>query len=74
MPKYLWQVNFTASGVQGLLKEGGTSRHEYIKGFVESLGGTLEVSASSEHVSIHGRLPRTPAATSIPPAAVGASR
>jgi uncharacterized protein with GYD domain len=42
MPKYLFQVNFTATGVQGLLKEGGTSRHEYIKGLTESVGGTLE--------------------------------
>jgi uncharacterized protein with GYD domain len=42
MPKYLWQVNFNTTGVQGLLKEGGTGRHEYVRGLVDSLGGTLE--------------------------------
>ena len=42
MAKYLWQVNFNATGVQGLLKEGGTGRRDYVKGLVESLGGTLE--------------------------------
>ncbi len=26
MPKYLFQANYTAQGLQGLLKEGGTSR------------------------------------------------
>lgn len=43
MPKYLIQGNYTISGVQGLLKEGGSKRREAANQLVESLGGTMEV-------------------------------
>jgi uncharacterized protein with GYD domain len=42
MPKYLLQASLTQSGVQGVLKEGGTSRREAVKKTAESVGGTLE--------------------------------
>jgi len=42
MPKYLFAATLTDSGVQGVLKEGGTSRREAIKKTAESVGGTLE--------------------------------
>ena len=42
MPKYLYQGSYTQVGVQGLLKEGGTSRKETVSKMVESMGGTLE--------------------------------
>jgi uncharacterized protein with GYD domain len=42
MPSYLFQVNYSPAGVEGILKEGGTHRRDYIKGLLESVGGKLE--------------------------------
>ena len=43
MPKYLFAATLTESGVQGVLKEGGTSRREALTKTAESVGGTLDV-------------------------------
>ena len=42
MARYLVRATYTADGVRGLLKEGGTSRRETIKTLIEKLGGSLE--------------------------------
>jgi uncharacterized protein with GYD domain len=42
MPKYLWKVSYTKTGLRGVVKEGGSSRREAVKHALESLGGTLE--------------------------------
>jgi uncharacterized protein with GYD domain len=42
MPKYLFAASLTQSGVQGVMKEGGTSRRETLRKTAESVGGTLE--------------------------------
>ena len=42
MAKYLICGSYTAEGLKGLLKEGGTKRIEASKQAIESLGGTLE--------------------------------
>ncbi len=42
MPKYLFQANYTAQGLQGLLKEGGTSRRRVFEEMAREQGGTLE--------------------------------
>ena len=42
MPKYLIQGSYSQSGVQGLLKEGGTSRRASIDTLVNGMGGNLE--------------------------------
>ena len=42
MPKYLYQVSYTAEGAKGLLKEGGSKRRAAAEGLVKSLGGKLE--------------------------------
>ena len=42
MPKYLIQGSYTANGVKGVMKEGGSSRHAAAKALIESMGGTLE--------------------------------
>lgn len=42
MPKYLFQANYTAQGLQGLLKEGGTSRRRVFEEMAQEQGGTLE--------------------------------
>ena len=42
MAKYLYQAVYTKSGLDGLLKEGGSNRREAVAQAAESLGGTLE--------------------------------
>ena len=42
MPKYLFQANYTAQGLQGLLKEGGTSRLRVFQELAQEQGGNLE--------------------------------
>ncbi len=42
MAKYLWQVSYTAEGLKGLLKEGGSSRVAAIQRLAESRGGKVE--------------------------------
>ena len=42
MPKYLFQANYTAQGLQGLLKEGGTSRRRVFEEMGREQGGALE--------------------------------
>ena len=42
MPKYLIQGSYTAEGVKGLLKEGGSKRREAVKRALEDVGAKLE--------------------------------
>ena len=42
MPKYLFQANYTAQGVRGLLKEGGSSRRQVFEDIASEQGGALE--------------------------------
>ena len=42
MPKYLIQASYTQQGVQGLRKEGGSSRKAHIEQVLKGLGGKLE--------------------------------
>ncbi len=42
MPKYMVQGSYTAEGLNGLLKEGGSKRVEATRQAIEALGGTLE--------------------------------
>ncbi len=42
MPKYLIQASYTAEGAKGLLKDGGSKRHEMVKELAEGVGGKLE--------------------------------
>jgi uncharacterized protein with GYD domain len=42
MPKYLIQASYTAQGVQGLQKEGGSARRSAVQAGVEKAGGRLE--------------------------------
>ena len=42
MPKYLYQANYTSTGMQGLLKEGGTSRRQVFEDLANEQGGALE--------------------------------
>lgn len=42
MPKYLWKVSYTKTGVKGVAREGASSRSDAVKHAIESLGGKLE--------------------------------
>ena len=43
MSKYLIEASYTAEGVKGLMKQGGTTRRAMVQKMVESLGGHLEM-------------------------------
>ena len=43
MPKYFVQASYTSGGMQGLLKDGGTTRKAAIEQLLTSVGGKLEV-------------------------------
>ena len=42
MPKYLLQVSYTASGAQGVMKEGGSGRRDTVAKLLADAGGTLD--------------------------------
>lgn len=42
MAKYLIKASYSATGMQGLMAEGATSRVETIRGLIASVGGALE--------------------------------
>jgi uncharacterized protein with GYD domain len=42
VPKYLWQVNYTAEGAKGLLKDGGSKRRKAAEKGLKAMGGKLE--------------------------------
>jgi uncharacterized protein with GYD domain len=42
MPKYLVEASYTAEGVKGLLKEGGSSRRTAIENTAKGLGGSVD--------------------------------
>jgi uncharacterized protein with GYD domain len=42
MSRYLFRGSYTAKGLQGLLRDGGSERREQIETLFHSLGGNLE--------------------------------
>ena len=42
MPKYLIMASYTAEGVRGLLKDGGTKRRQAAEAALKSVGGRVE--------------------------------
>jgi len=42
MPKYLFEVDYSAEGTRGLIKDGGSARHKAIEKAVKNLGGKVE--------------------------------
>jgi uncharacterized protein with GYD domain len=42
MPKFLCEASYSASGAQGVIKEGGSSRQANLRNAVERLGGRVE--------------------------------
>jgi uncharacterized protein with GYD domain len=42
MAKYMYRVSYTQSGIQGVMKEGGTSRKDFVEKMAAQLGGSIE--------------------------------
>ncbi len=42
MPKFLIKASYSADGVRGLIKEGGSKRRAAVQKIVEGMGGKLE--------------------------------
>ena len=42
MPRYLVTGSYTADGIKGVLKEGGSSRRKAVEDAVKAMGGKLE--------------------------------
>lgn len=74
MPKFLVRGNYTAEGIKGLMKDGGSGRVSAVTKAVEGLGGKVEAmyfSLGEFDVYVVADLPDTVAATTIALAAVG---
>jgi uncharacterized protein with GYD domain len=68
MPKYLIEAKYVGAGIEGLLKEGGTSRRAAIDQLFLSLGGSVEsfYYAFGEHdVIVIGNLPDNSTAAAL---------
>jgi len=68
MPRYLWQISYTTTGVKGLLSEGGTSRRNAITAMVVSVGGHVEVcyyAFGTTDLYVIGEVPDEVAAASL---------
>jgi uncharacterized protein with GYD domain len=42
MPKYLTLGSYTADGIKGVLKDGGTGRRKAVQSAIEAMGGKME--------------------------------
>jgi uncharacterized protein with GYD domain len=42
MPKYLFEVDYTAEGTRGLIKDGGSKRQAVVEKAIAGLGGKVE--------------------------------
>ena len=42
MAKYLLQASYSAEGVKGLVREGGSARRAAVEGTIQSIGGKVE--------------------------------
>jgi uncharacterized protein with GYD domain len=68
MPKYLFEANYLAEGLNGLIKEGGTRRRVAVDDLFKSLGGTVEAfyyAFGDCDVFIIGDLPDNTAASAL---------
>ena len=79
MARYLVQGSYTAEGLRGLLKDGGTARRKAVEQLVASLGGIVEAMyfAFGEDdfvILVEGTDNITPAAGNMLVAASGAAK
>jgi len=79
MRTYLWRVSYSASGSEGLLGEGGSSRRAAVEQLVGGLGGSIEAwfyAFGEDDLYVIAHLPddEAAAAVSLQVAATGAAR
>ncbi len=75
MGKYLLKVSYSAEGIKGVMKEGGTSRVTAIEKILESVGGSLEsfyFAFGADDVYVIAKVPDQATAMAVA-AAVGSS-
>jgi uncharacterized protein with GYD domain len=68
MPKFLWMASYTADGVKGVLKDGGTGRRAVVERMTEDLGGKVEAfyfAFGGDDVYVIADLPDTTTAAAI---------
>ena len=68
MPRYLFRTSYTRAGIAGLIREGGTGRHEALRQTVTGLGGTLEgfyYAFGDDDLLLIAELPDEEAATAL---------
>ena len=68
MPKYLLHASYTAEGVKGLMKEGGTKRRAHIEELIKKLGGKMEAfyyTFGSDDVVVISDLPDATTAVAV---------
>jgi uncharacterized protein with GYD domain len=78
MPKYLLKVSYTAEGVRGVVKEGGSGRRDMVANLASGLGGSLEsfhFAFGEDDVIVIADIPddKTAAAISLAVGAAGAA-
>jgi uncharacterized protein with GYD domain len=68
MAHYMFRASYTQSGVQGLIKEGGTARAAVVEKLIASMGGRLETAywafGSDDFIGI-AELPGNEAAAAV---------
>lgn len=72
MGTYMYEVSYTQSGIQGVVKEGGSSRANFIGKLIEGAGGTMRsfhFAFGDRDVIIIADFPDHASAASIPIAA-----
>lgn len=79
MPRYMIQVSYTREGIQGIMKEGGSSRADMVGKMLADLGGSLEAmyfAFGEDDVVVIADLPdnTTAAAIGMTVGAAGAAR
>lgn len=68
MPKYLIEARYVGTGIEGLLKEGGSRRRIAIDDLFRSVGGSVEAfyyTFGDKDVIIIGTLPDNPTAAAL---------
>ena len=68
MPKYLWKVSYTKTGVRGVANEGASSRRDAVRNAIESLGGQLDAlyfAFGEADVYVIGELPDNESAAAL---------
>jgi len=68
MPSYLVTARYTADGVKGVLKNGGTQRADAVRTAIEALGGTMHsfhFAFGADDVFVVADLPDNTAAAAI---------